>query len=151
MGHVAGLGGRSGPYLMCLIGALALGLPLTLAAPWFHTGQQSRSAYAFLRALDGAGVLAGWQAELLRAGVFAMPVLSALSLATVVLRAPGLAAVFCGLGACVLLMLSVGILVHDQGSAPAGPWLGTVLGGAAMAISFLYCRDFRYLSKRSGK
>jgi len=135
MAHALAAGTRWAIFLTC---ALAVGQAGALAAPWFTTGGVTRSAYGFVRALGGAGVLTGWEAQLLRASVFALPVMAGLTLAAGALRAYWLAVLFCGAAAAVLLVLSLCVLVHEHGGAPVGPWLATMVSCCALALCLAY-------------
>lgn len=147
MVHSLGTGTRWALFVVCSL-ALALAQAGALAAPWFTTGRVTRSAYGFVRALVGSGAVHGWEAQLLRASVFALPLLAGLTFAAAVLRAGLATAVLCGTAGSVLLILSVCVLVNEHGSGPLGPWLASVVGCCAITFCLSYAKN-SYPKKRS--
>jgi ABC-type dipeptide/oligopeptide/nickel transport system permease component len=116
--------------------------------PSARTGAASRSAYAFVRAAQAAGLFQGLWAHVLRWSVLAVPVLAGFSAAAAVLGAARASVVFCGLAGLVTLAFSTWLFVKSQNDVPLGLWTGAVLGTGAVATTFRYVRQGSALHAR---
>jgi hypothetical protein len=95
----------------------------------------TRSGFALVRAAKAAGLGNGAWFHLLGVLVFALPLLAGLSAAGAIVNARFASAVFLGAAGVVVVAFSAETFVIFGSHVPAGPWLGAVVGGAAVIMA----------------
>jgi len=117
-----------------------------LFAPWVSSGQTTRSAYGFVRAVLASGFeLPGW-AHMLMLSVISLPAVAATACAAALLRLPRVAFFGAAIaGAVTLMAAGAGFLVTQTTGRPApfGPWAGAMLGLATVAVAVLSLKKGR--------
>jgi hypothetical protein len=104
-------------------------------APWARTGTATRSGFAFVRAVQAAGLGSGAWPHLFAVLVFALPLLAGLSSAAAAVRAFFASAAFLGVAGAVVVVFSATTFVLFGTHVAPGPWIGAVTGGAAVVMA----------------
>jgi len=81
--------------------------------------------------------------------VFALPVLAGFSAAAAAISARSVSAAFLGLAGAVVVVFSTETFVLFGRHVPAGPWLGIVVGGAAVFVAAF--SSARFFGGQEGK
>ncbi len=127
---------RNGPRRAALHPLTAVACCATVfALPWARTGEVTRSGFAFLRAAQAAGLGNGAWPHLLEVLVFALPLLAGLSAAAAAVSAIFASVAFSGVAGAVVVAFSAEMFVLFGNHGVAGPWLGAVIGGAAVVMA----------------
>ena len=95
----------------------------------------TRSGFGFVRAAQAAGLGNGAWPHLLGVLVFALPILAGLSVAAGVVNAKIASTAFLGVAGAVVVAFSAETFLLFGSRVPAGPWVGAVVGGAAVVMA----------------